>query len=219
MVAKSSMYDSQSPSNVEAKITRVSLSKITNRKSCTVAIRSVFFWRSPVKPSASSLRMRSAPPGFSAQMSVNSFDCPAFVPGRVLTVFFVSFGVAIFISFRVYGSAQCQPLTNSDSLAASSVRTREPLQRSQSRHEAVCASAHGNELRQTMNTPSDGTFGDGKKSISNISAEYTILLCSMTYEIAVRYPLRLHELELTLKMCTDQQKDTAAIYAVVLQDT
>ena len=32
--------------------------------------------------------MRSAPPGFSSQISVNSFDCPALAPGRTLTAFF-----------------------------------------------------------------------------------------------------------------------------------
>src|ERR1700688_71915 len=91
------MYDSQSPSKVEAKITRVSLSKITNRRSWTVAMRSVFFCRSPVNPSAKSLRILSAPPGFNLQISVNSFDCPALVPGRDWIVCVV----AILVSFMV----------------------------------------------------------------------------------------------------------------------
>jgi hypothetical protein len=148
-------------------MTRVSLSKITNRKSCTVAIRSVFFWRSPVKPSASSLRMRSAPPGFREHTSVNSFDCPAFVPGRALIAFFVSFWLVIFSFLLRFGiSCNVDPCANSVPFAAAVCsRTRQPFQGSQSRHEAVFPSAHGNELRQTVKTPADRVLGDSEKCL------------------------------------------------------
>src|SRR5580704_1519845 len=161
-------------------MTRVSLSKITNRKSCTVAIRSVFFWRSPVNPSASSLRMRSAPSGFSEQTSVNSFDCPTFVPGRALIAFFVSFWLVIFILHVRFCICNVDPCSNSVHFASAVCsRTRQPFQGSQSRHEAIFPSAHGNELRQTVKTPADRVLGDSEHAFAHVRAEDRVLFRSM----------------------------------------
>jgi hypothetical protein len=43
------------------------------------------------------LRMRSAPPDLSAQISVNSFDWPAFVPGLAGAAFCVSASLVSFV--------------------------------------------------------------------------------------------------------------------------
>ena len=69
-----------------------------------------------------------------------------------------------------------------------------------------------------MKTAPDRASGYGENSVTYVSPEDRVLLPSVTYEVAVRYPLRLHEFELALQMSTDQQEDTAAIYAVILQD-
>src|ERR1700722_9547239 len=69
-----------------------------------------------------------------------------------------------------------------------------------------------------MKTASDRTLRDSENSVAHIRSEDRVLLPSVTYEVAVRYPLRLHEFELTLQMSTDQQENAASIYAVILQD-
>src|SRR6202030_3019465 len=106
-------------------------------------MRSVFLWRSPVNPSASSLRTRSAPPGFSLLISVNSFACPAFVPGRGLTVLLVAIAFSSFV-----------------------IQTCQPFQCPQTGHEAVLSSAHGHELRKAMKTAPQGVLRYGEDSLS-----------------------------------------------------
>src|ERR1700738_4020667 len=66
-----------------------------------------------------------------------------------------------------------------------------------------------------MKTAPDRTLRDSENSVAHISSENRVLLPSVTYEVAVRYPLRLYEFKLALQMSTDQQEDAAAIYAVI----
>jgi len=60
---------------------------------------------------------------------------------------------------------------------------------------------------------------NSKDAIALIVAKNRILLRSMTDEIAVGDPLRLHELELPLLVRSDQEKDPAALGAVIFQNT
>src|ERR1700721_1576173 len=69
-----------------------------------------------------------------------------------------------------------------------------------------------------MKTAPDRTLRDTENSVAHIGSEDRALRPSVTYEVAVRYPLRLYEFKLALQMSTDQQEDAAAIYAVILQD-
>src|ERR1700730_1674198 len=124
-------------------------------------MRSVFFRRSPVNPSASSLRTRSAPPALSLLISVNSFACPAFVPGRALTVLVV----AIAFSFVI--------------------QTCQPFQCPQSGHEAVLSSAHSHELRKTVKAAPQGVLWYGENSVPFGVTQYWILLCSVADKVAV----------------------------------
>jgi hypothetical protein len=64
----------------------------------------------------------------------------------------------------------------------------------------------------------DRALRDSENSLAYVSSKERVLLPSVTYEVAVRYPLRLDKFELTLQMRTDQQEDAAAIYAVILKD-
>src|ERR1700726_694764 len=69
-----------------------------------------------------------------------------------------------------------------------------------------------------MKTAPDRTLRDSENSVAHIRSEDRVLLPSVTYEVAVRYPLRLYEFKLALQVSSDQQEDAAAIYAVVLHD-
>src|SRR6202790_5372234 len=69
-----------------------------------------------------------------------------------------------------------------------------------------------------MKTAPNRALRDSENSVAHISSENRVLLPSVTYEVAVRYPLRLYEFKLALQMSTDQQEDAAAIYAVILHD-
>src|ERR1700676_2957437 len=69
-----------------------------------------------------------------------------------------------------------------------------------------------------MKTAPDRALRDSENSVAHISSENRVLLPSVTYEVAVRYPLRLYEFKLALQMSTDQQEDAAAIYAIILHD-
>src|ERR1700719_2281450 len=120
-------------------------------------MRSVFFLRSPVKPSTNSLRIRSAPPGFIPQIIVNSFDCPALLPGRALAavvVICVSSVVRVVVIgvFLQFDLAICTAGALTSELA-------KPFQRAQTGHKAVFASAYGNELRQAVQTATHRAFG------------------------------------------------------------
>src|ERR1700736_4777649 len=143
-------------------------------------MRSVFFWRSPVKPSAKSLRIRSAPPGFSPQIIVNSFDCPALLPGRALTAVVV-IGVSSVVRVVVIGVfLQFDlPICTAGALT---VRAGQPFQRAQTGHEAVFASAYGNELRQAVQTAPHRAFANGEIATAVLIAQNRILLGSVTYE-------------------------------------
>src|SRR3984957_9049724 len=207
MVPKSLMYDSQSPSKVEAKMTLLSLSNMTKRKSWTVAIRSVFFWRSPVNPSASNLRMRSAPPGFSAQINVNSFDCAAFEPGRTLAIAFVACMSLVSYMSKSWAVGL---------LTAFVSQLCQPLERAQSRHEAVLTTTHHDKLGEPMKSAPNGLIRDGKDPFSVGVSHNRVLLGTKIDEIAARNPLRLHKLELALQMGTNQQEDAAALRPVIL---
>ena len=68
-----------------------------------------------------------------------------------------------------------------------------------------------------MKTTSYRTLGDGKNSIAFSIAEDRVLLPSMTDEVAVGHPLRLHELELLTQMRADQQEHAAALHPVIFQ--
>src|SRR5229473_2599492 len=69
----------------------------------------------------------------------------------------------------------------------------QPFQRSQTRHEAIFASAYVNELRQAVKAAAHRDFGNRKSSIYLLIADDRILLRSLIYEIAIRHPLRLYE--------------------------
>src|SRR5262249_22795324 len=56
-------------------------------------------------------------------------------------------------------------------------------------------------------------------ALAFVVANERILFGSVTDKIAVRHPLRLHEFELPLQMRTDQEKYTAALSAIILENT
>src|SRR5262249_8922496 len=93
----------------------------------------------------------------------------------------------------------------------------EPPQRTQARHEQILAATHGDESRQTLEAAPDRRPGNRENAVAFVVPDEWILLGSVTDEIAVGRPLRLHELELPLQMCTDQKEDTSALGAVLLQ--
>src|SRR5262245_29289489 len=68
-----------------------------------------------------------------------------------------------------------------------------------------------------MQASADWFLRNSKDAIALIVAKNRILLRSMTDEIAVGNPLRLHELELPLLVRSDQEKDPAALGAVVFE--
>src|SRR5262245_29855900 len=70
-----------------------------------------------------------------------------------------------------------------------------------------------------MQASADWFLRNSKDAIALIVAKNRILLRSMTDEIAVGDPLRLHELELPLLVRSDQEKDPAALGAVIFQNT
>ena len=68
-----------------------------------------------------------------------------------------------------------------------------------------------------MQTTPNRNLRNGEDALAFVVAYQRILLGSMTDEVAVGRPLRLHELELPLQVCTDQQEDAAALSAVILE--
>src|SRR5215510_14010557 len=98
------------------------------------------------------------------------------------------------------------------------IESREPAQRPQAWHEAVLAASHGDELRQAVKAAPHRFLWNREDALAVVVADERILLSSMTDEIAVRHPLRLHELELLSQVRTDQQKHAAAVNAVILED-
>jgi hypothetical protein len=89
--------------------------------------------------------------------------------------------------------------------------------RAQSWHEAVLAATHGDKPRQALKSASNGPFGDGEDAAAFSVTDEWILLGSVTDEIAVGHPLRLHELKLPPEMRPDQEEDAAALSAVLLE--
>jgi hypothetical protein len=85
----------------------------------------------------------------------------------------------------------------------SGFQTGQPLERSQTRHEAVLASLNGDELRKTVKAATNRAFRNGEDPFSAAVAEDGILFSSVTDEIAVSDPLRLHKLELLPLMHAD----------------
>ena len=61
----------------------------------------------------------------------------------------------------------------------------------------------------------DRTLGNSKNFFSLAIVQKWILLCTMTDEIPIGDPLRLNEFKLPLYMRAHEQKDTAAIQAIV----
>src|SRR5262249_9341787 len=101
-----------------------------------------------------------------------------------------------------------------DTLAQAS----EPVQCAQPGHETVFAAADGNEARQPVQTTPNRNLWNGEDALAFIIADERILLGSMTDEVAVSDPLRLHNLELPLQVRADQEEDAAALSAVILED-
>src|SRR5262249_56398410 len=95
--------------------------------------------------------------------------------------------------------------------------SRQPPQRAQAGHEAVLAASHGDETRQAMKALADRPLGNGEDAVALVIADERILLGSMTDEIAVGHPLRLHELELLPLVRADQQEHAPTLDAVILE--
>src|SRR6516162_2115837 len=93
----------------------------------------------------------------------------------------------------------------------------EPLQRAQPGHEAIFAAPDANKPRQAVKTASDRPLGNGEDAVAFVVADEGILLGSVTDEIAVGHPLRLHELKLPLQMRADQQEHAPALSAVIFE--
>src|SRR5215471_6092998 len=68
-----------------------------------------------------------------------------------------------------------------------------------------------------MKAASDGPRGDCEDAVGFVVADERILLGSVADEIAVGYPLRLHELKLPLLVRADQEEDAAALGAVIFE--
>src|SRR5262245_58870997 len=100
-----------------------------------------------------------------------------------------------------------------DTLAQAS----EPMQRAQPGHETVFAAADRNEARQPVQTTPNRNLWNGEDALAFIVADERILFGSVTDKIAVGRPLRLHELELPLQVCVDQEEDAAALGAVIFE--
>src|ERR1700674_2625849 len=154
--------------------------------------------------------MRSAPPGFSAHINVNSFVCPAFEPGRTLAIAFVAC-----MSLVSYTSKSCKSCAVG-LLTAFVSQLCHPLERAQSRHEAVLTTTHHDKLGEPMKSAPNGLIRDGKDPFSVGVSHNRVLLGTEIDEIAARNPLRLHKLELALQMGTNQQEDAAAFRPVIL---
>src|SRR5262249_2199068 len=101
---------------------------------------------------------------------------------------------------------------------AERAKSREPAQCPQPRDEAVLAAAHGDEPRQTVQPAPNRPLRNSEDAVAFVVADQGILLGAVTDEIPVGGPLRLNELELSLQMRADQQKDAAALGAVILED-
>src|SRR3984957_12478520 len=69
-----------------------------------------------------------------------------------------------------------------------------------------------------MEAAADRALRDGESSVALVIAYDRVLFRSVTDEVAVRHPLRLHEFELLLQVRADQQKNAAALRAVIVQD-
>src|SRR5713101_3448801 len=94
-----------------------------------------------------------------------------------------------------------------------------PFQCPDTRHEAVFASAHVNELWRSMKAPTNREFGNREGPICLIVADDRILLSPLIYEISIRYPLRLHKFKLLFQMRSDQKENAASLGAVLFQLT
>src|SRR5262249_39084709 len=86
------------------------------------------------------------------------------------------------------------------------------------RHEAIFAATDGDEPRQPVQAPPNRNSGNGEDAFALVVADERVLLGSVADEVAVGYPLRLQELELPTQIRADQQEDTTALSAVILQD-
>jgi hypothetical protein len=65
---------------------------------------------------------------------------------------------------------------------------------------------------------SGGPCGNRKDAVTVVVTDQRILLGSVTDEVAVSRPLRLHELELPVQMRADQEEDAATLGAVILEN-
>src|SRR5262252_5564618 len=70
-----------------------------------------------------------------------------------------------------------------------------------------------------MQAAPSGPLRNGEDALAVVVADQRVLLGAVTDEVAVGDPLRLYELELPLQMRADQEKDAAALCAVVLEHT
>ena len=82
---------------------------------------------------------------------------------------------------------------------------------------AVLTATHGNKPRQALKMASDRPLGNGEDALAFIVADEGILLGSVTDEVAVSHPLRLHELKLPPEMRADQEEDATPLGAVIFE--
>ena len=75
------------------------------------------------------------------------------------------------------------------------------------------AAANAWALEPAPNRP----LGNGEDAVAFTVTEDGILLGSVTDEVAVSHPLRLHELKLPPEMRADQEEDAAALGAVIFE--